>query len=157
MLNTIHLLVSRKKKKGLCYNFNHFSLSLSLSMSIYIIAERAGFLKKTLWVTPYDENQMFAGGDYCNQSSGKDTLEVWANSKVQDIEQKDIVVWYTFGITHLPRAEDFPIMPVEYCGFTMKPCNFFLRNPALDIEPTNASINQSVLANSEKNETCCSK
>ncbi|GAA5805841.1 copper amine oxidase [Helicostylum pulchrum] len=122
-----------------------------------LVAERAGFLKKTLWVTPYDENQMFAGGNYCNQSSGKDTLEVWANSKVQDIEQKDIVVWYTFGITHLPRAEDFPIMPVEYCGFIMKPCNFFLRNPAIDIKPTNASINQSVLANAEKNETCCSK
>ncbi|KAI8979475.1 copper amine oxidase [Mycotypha africana] len=126
-----------------------------------LVAERAGFAKKTLWVTPYDENQMFAGGFYCNQSGGDDTVEVWANREVQDIQQKDIVLWYTFGITHLPRVEDFPIMPVEYCGFTIKPCNFFIANPALDVPPTNKKINHSVLAheNSSKGEgpkSCCS-
>ncbi|KAK4517236.1 uncharacterized protein ATC70_000568 [Mucor velutinosus] len=124
-----------------------------------LVAERAGFAKKTLWVTPYDENQMFAGGFYCNQSGGDDTVEVWANKSVQSIEQKDIVLWYTFGITHLPRVEDFPIMPVEYCGFTMKPCNFFIANPGMDVPPTNKKINHSVNAKEEMNKQqdgCCS-
>lgn len=122
-----------------------------------LVAERAGFAKKTLWVTPYNENQMFAGGFYCNQSQGDDTVEVWANKENVSIEQKDIVLWYTFGITHIPRVEDFPIMPVEYCGFVMKPFNFFIANPALDVPPTNKSINHSVLASQDKNDSCCNK
>ncbi|KAI8079609.1 copper amine oxidase [Gilbertella persicaria] len=121
-----------------------------------LVAQRAGFAKKTLWVTPYDEDQMFAGGFYCNQSAGDNTVEVWANREVKNIEQTDIVLWYTFGITHLPRVEDFPLMPVEYCGFTMKPCNFFIANPALDVPPTNKKINQSVNAKDTTNSsTCC--
>lgn len=109
-----------------------------------------------MWVTPYDEDQMFAGGFYCNQSGGDDTVEVWANRSNENIEQKDIVLWYTFGITHIPRVEDFPIMPVEYCGFTMKPCNFFIANPALDVPPSNIKVNRSVLANADKKDDCCS-
>lgn len=99
---------------------------------------------------------MFAGGFYCNQSGGDDTVEVWANRSNENIEQKDIVLWYTFGITHIPRVEDFPIMPVEYCGFTMKPCNFFIANPALDVPPSNIKVNRSVLANADKKDDCCS-
>ena len=37
----------------------------------------------------------------------------------------DPVVWYSFGITHSPRVEDFPVMPVEMVGFTLKPEGFF--------------------------------
>jgi primary-amine oxidase len=122
-----------------------------------VVGQRAGFAKKTLWVTPYNEDQMFAGGFYCNQSDGSDTLEQWAKTG-DDIVNKDIVLWVTFGITHLPRVEDFPVMPVEMCGFFMKPCNFFIANPGLDIAPTNKKINQSVYAKDfEKKEDCCSK
>ena len=39
-------------------------------------------------------------------------------------------------ITHVPRPEDWPVMPVEYCGFLMSPFGFFDRNPALDVAPT---------------------
>ncbi|KAI8377175.1 copper amine oxidase [Choanephora cucurbitarum] len=122
-----------------------------------LVAERAGFAKKTLWVTPYDEHQMFAGGFYCNQSAGDDTVEVWANRELRNIEQTDIVLWYTFGITHLPRVEDFPIMPVEYCGFIMKPFNFFMANPALDVPPPNKKSNQSLnVKDKVKPTNCCS-
>ncbi|ORZ18896.1 copper amine oxidase [Absidia repens] len=124
-----------------------------------VVGQRAGFAKKTVWVTPYDEKQMFAGGFYCNQSDGSDGVEAWVKEK-QDVSNTDVVLWFTFGITHLPRVEDFPIMPVEYCGFKMQPCNFFIANPALDIAPTNKKINQSVLAKAtptaEKEGSCCS-
>jgi primary-amine oxidase len=50
-----------------------------------------------------------------------------------DIDGQDIVVWHTFGATHFPRPEDWPIMPVETCGFTLKPSGFFDRNPTLDV------------------------
>ncbi|KAF7731274.1 hypothetical protein EC973_000690 [Apophysomyces ossiformis] len=119
-----------------------------------VVGQRAGFAKKTLWVTPYDEKQMFAGGFYCNQSSGEDNVENWCKEG-KSIENRDIVLWFTFGVTHLPRVEDFPVMPVEMCGFYMKPCNFFMANPALDVPPTNKAINQSTHANSAKQESCC--
>jgi primary-amine oxidase len=40
---------------------------------------------------------------------------------------------HTFGATHFPRPEDWPIMPVETSGFTLKPSGFFDRNPTLDV------------------------
>ncbi|KAG0175739.1 hypothetical protein DFQ28_003217 [Apophysomyces sp. BC1034] len=121
-----------------------------------VVGQRAGFAKKTLWVTPYDEKQMFAGGFYCNQSTGEDNVEIWSKD-CKSIENRDIVLWFTFGVTHLPRVEDFPVMPVEMCGFYMKPCNFFMANPALDVPPTNKTLNQSSHANNAKQESCCNK
>ncbi|CAO3702732.1 unnamed protein product [Rhizopus stolonifer] len=120
-----------------------------------VAAERAGFAKRALYVTPYNEDQIFAGGFYANMSSGEDTVEHWAKTG-DDIANKDIVLWFTFGLTHLPRVEDFPIMPVEMCGFSMKPCNFFMANPGLDVPPTNKNINYSVNAKEEvSDKSCC--
>ena len=45
------------------------------------------------------------------------------------------MLWYTFGVTHFVRPEDWPVMPVEYTGFTLMPVGFFDRNPALDVAP----------------------
>lgn len=100
---------------------------------------------------------MFAGGFYCNQANGEDSLPEWTKER-KSIVDTDVVMWYTFGVTHLVRVEDFPIMPVESCGFTMKPSNFFTRNPAIDVPPTNRSINKSVHAfKPTEEESCCNK
>jgi primary-amine oxidase len=32
------------------------------------------------------------------------------------------VLWHTFGLTHVPRVEDFPVMPVETHMISLKPC-----------------------------------
>ena len=47
----------------------------------------------------------------------------------------DVVIWHSFGVTHVPRVEDWPVMPVEQTGFWLKPANFFDANPGLDIPP----------------------
>ena len=39
-------------------------------------------------------------------------------------------MWHSFGVTHVPRPEDWPIMPVEYAGFTLVPYGFFDQNPS---------------------------
>jgi primary-amine oxidase len=36
-------------------------------------------------------------------------------------------------MVHFPRPEEWPVMPVDSCGFTLVPFGFFDRNPALDI------------------------
>lgn len=41
------------------------------------------------------------------------------------LEGADPVIWYSFGVTHVVRTEDFPCMPVESVGFALKPVGFF--------------------------------
>ena len=53
----------------------------------------------------------------------------------EPIDNTDVVVWYTFGAHHIVRPEDWPVMPVSYIGFSLKPVGFFDRNPALDVAP----------------------
>jgi primary-amine oxidase len=97
--------------------------------------KRAGFVNHHVWVTPYEPRERFGAGDYPNQSSGGDGLERWTKQD-RSIESKDVVFWYTFGHTHLPRPEDYPVMPTAYIGFLLKPAGFFDRNPANDVPPS---------------------
>ena len=94
--------------------------------------QRAGFTDYHLWVTPYRENERYAAGDYPNQSHGKDGLPTWTSGD-RPIEDTDIVVWYTLGLHHVVRAEDWPVLPTEWHEFEIRPFDFFDRNPALDI------------------------
>ena len=52
-------------------------------------------------------------------SQDGDGLVKWTSENRQ-IENKDVVFRYTFGHTHLPRPEDYPVMPTAYFGFTLK-------------------------------------
>ena len=29
------------------------------------------------------------------------------------IKNEDVVIWHSFGVTHVPRVEDWPVMPRE--------------------------------------------
>ncbi|GAB2827496.1 primary-amine oxidase [Actinocorallia aurea] len=95
------------------------------------IARRAAFTRKHLWVTAYAEDERFPSGEYVNQNDGSTGIDTWVKAD-RDIDGTDIVVWHTFGLTHFPRPEDWPIMPVDHTGFVLKPTGFFDANPALD-------------------------
>ncbi len=96
------------------------------------IVKRAGFITKHLWVTPYAPGELHAAGDYPNQHEGGAGLPEWTGQD-RPIEDTDLVVWYTFGSHHVPRLEDWPVMPVQYYGFMLQPVGFFDRSPALDV------------------------
>jgi primary-amine oxidase len=98
------------------------------------IASRAGFATHNLWVTPYASDERRAAGDHPNQHRGGDGLPRWTAAD-RPLTDTDVVLWHTFGVTHIPRPEDWPVMPVEYCGFLLSPAGFFDRNPALDVPP----------------------
>lgn len=51
----------------------------------------------------------------------------------RNLEGADLVLWHTFGLTHIARIEDFPVMPVAMCGFMLRPHNFFSLNPGQDV------------------------
>jgi primary-amine oxidase len=96
---------------------------------------RAGFVNHHVWVTPYRPDEKYASGDFPNQSRGGDGLEKWTQDD-RPIENSDVVFWYTFGHTHIPRPEDCPVMPTAYIGFLLKPNGFFDENPANDVPPS---------------------
>ena len=99
------------------------------------VTKRAGFTKNHVWVTPYARDEMAAAGDYVNQHPGGDGLPTWTQAN-RNVENTDVVLWHTFGLNHSTRPEDWPVMPVAYTGFTMKPVGFFDMNPALDVPPS---------------------
>jgi primary-amine oxidase len=98
------------------------------------VAARAGFAQNHLWVTRYDPAQRYSAGDFVNQHPGGAGIPAFIAGD-RDIDGADIVVWHTFGPTHFPRLEDWPVMPVAHCGFVLKPTGFFDRNPTLDVPP----------------------
>ncbi|RWZ59279.1 primary-amine oxidase [Labedella populi] len=96
------------------------------------IARRAEFATKHLFVTKYDPAERYAAGDFVHQNPGGDGLSRFIADDAP-VDGEDIVVWHTFGPTHFPRPEDWPVMPVDYAKFTLKPYGFFDRNPALNV------------------------
>jgi primary-amine oxidase len=99
------------------------------------IHARANFATKHLWVTPYEPAELYPAGDLVNMHPGGAGLPAWTAAD-RAVDSTDIVLWHTFGLTHFPRIEDWPIMPVDTCGFVLKPHGFFGRNPAIDIPET---------------------
>ncbi|MGY3566946.1 primary-amine oxidase [Sinomonas sp. RB5] len=96
------------------------------------VAGRAAFATKALWVTRYDEAERYPTGDFVNQHPGGAGLPAY-QAQDRDLDGTDLVVWHTFGLTHFPRPEDWPIMPVDHVGFKIRPEGFFDRSPVLDV------------------------
>ena len=98
-------------------------------------ADRAGRLRHQPPLGhPVRPGPALAAGDFVNQNPGGAGLPAFIAGD-RDIDGEDIVVWHTFGPTHVPRPEDWPVMPVARCGFILKPTGFFDRNPTLDVPP----------------------
>ena len=96
------------------------------------IRRRAGFTEHTLWVTPFVSTELYAAGDYTTAHAPGQGLPGWT-AENRPIAGQDIVAWYTVGFHHIPRPEDWPLMPVAWHSFELRPVGFFKRNPALDI------------------------
>jgi len=97
--------------------------------------QRARAIGPTLWVTPYREDERWPCGDFPVQAARDAGLPAWTEAD-RPIENTDVVLWYVFGIHHITRPEDWPVMPVDVVSFWLKPFGFFDRNPALDVPPS---------------------
>ncbi len=96
------------------------------------IRQKAEFATHHFWVTKYKPRELYAGGDYPNQTQPKQGLPKYIADD-ESLPGEDVVVWYTMGMTHVPRPEDWPVMPTHQIGFKLVPRGFFSRNPAINL------------------------
>lgn len=95
--------------------------------------QRAAFVQHDLWVTRFDSGELYAAGNFPNQSLGGEGLPQYVADN-DAIKNRDIVLWVNLGLTHLTHIEDWPLMSTEWFGsFDLKPFMFFDRNPGLEI------------------------
>lgn len=116
------------------YKLEASSNILPFATSEASVSKRASFATRHLWVTPYEYRERHAAGDYPNQHAGGGGLPEWTQGD-RNIKDTDLVLWYTLGSQHVPRLEDWPVMPVVYTSFMLRPVGFFDQNPALDVPP----------------------
>lgn len=125
-------------------------------------AKRSEFTNHAVWVTNYDDHDLYPAGKYTMQSSGGDGLASAIENRkkagmANTVRDQDVVIWHTFGSTHNPRIEDWPVMPNEKLMVGLKPVNFFTGNPGLDVAPSTQDKNESVLYTGDdgKPGPCC--
>jgi primary-amine oxidase len=101
--------------------------------------QRAAFAEHALWVTRYEREENHASGAYVVQSDKSTGLPGYAGG--ESTVHADVVLWYTLGHTHIPRPEEWPVMPRAGIGFKLMPSGFFHQNPALDLPDTPPATN----------------
>ncbi|MGQ3892710.1 primary-amine oxidase [Legionella sp. CNM-4043-24] len=116
------------------------------------VAKRGAFALNNVWVTPYVSSEKYASGDYPNQIEGGNGLPDYIRKK-RNISNEPLVVWVTFGPTHAPRPEEFPVMPAATTSISLKPFGFFARNPAMDLP---GERDEKSIKSNEQSSYCCS-
>ncbi|KAL1973967.1 hypothetical protein VTN31DRAFT_5527 [Thermomyces dupontii] len=129
----------------------HYSQMVLAHPSSYHF-RRSEFAEHAVWVTRHHDDELFSAGKFTMQSLGGEGIASWIRSRPEpvSVRNEDIVIWHTFGTTHNPRVEDWPVMPAEKMMVSLKPVNFFTQNPAIDVPISTQDRNQSVLVD------CCS-
>ncbi|KKY33421.1 putative peroxisomal copper amine oxidase [Diaporthe ampelina] len=116
-----------------------------------LVWKRAGFARHAVHVTKYSDDQLWPAGRHVPQTSGEPSrgLPEWIGDGSESIENTDLVLWHTFGVTHIPAPEDFPVMPAEPMTLLLRPRNFFTNNPVMNVPPSYVSIPSQVAAKKE--------
>ena len=96
---------------------------------------RAPVIGHTLWVTRHHDDERWPCGAYPTQSTHDDGLTRWIADS-EPLENTDVVLWHVFGLHHVTRLEEWPILPVDPVSFWLKPFGFFDQNPSIDVAPS---------------------
>ncbi|KAK8000722.1 copper amine oxidase [Apiospora arundinis] len=156
-LNRVVRLENRSKTnavsgKHVGYKFAPSPTQLLLAHPDSTQAKRAPFAQHHLWVTGHRDGELWAAGEFTNQSRhevggvkamvergdwfAKEGEATTGNAPAGEGKLSTPVIWTVFGLTHNPRVEDWPVMPVEIHQVHIRPADFFTSNPALDVPST---------------------
>lgn len=151
MNNRVFKIVNESKKNRISGKPVGFKLTppatqLLLADPESVQAKRAAFAHHHVWVTKYKEDELYAAGRYTMQSRKEIGGVADAVARGDSVENDDIVVWSVFGLTHNPRVEDWPVMPVEIHQINLRPADFFEANPSIDV-PSNRNLESKLVVN----------
>ncbi len=139
-------------QRPVSYKFQPSPSQVLLADKSSIQAKRAAFAQHHVWITSYRDGELWAGGEFTNQSQVERGGVADAVARNDNVEDSDVVVWSVFGLTHNPRVEDWPVMPMEKHELHIRPSDFFTANPALDVP---SAKNLSSVQVNGKNAHCC--
>lgn len=129
-----------------------------------LVSKRAPWASSHTQVVPYKDEgngygRLYPSGDHVCQWSGDGMrgMRKWVGDGSDKVENTDILFFHTFGITHFPAPEDFPVMPTEIFDLMLRPRNFFIENPCLDVKPSFARTTKEVKAGAQGTDTCSLK
>ena len=108
--------------------------ALPLAAGTASVRRRAGFLDAHFWATRFEPTELHASGPYPNQNGEDRGLGAWVKAD-RSLDGQDVVVWYTMGVNHSPRPEEWPVMPAHHAGFRLVPDGFFAR-ATTDLSPS---------------------
>ncbi|KAF7958424.1 hypothetical protein EAE96_001972 [Botrytis aclada] len=145
--------------KNVGYKFIPAATQMLLAQDESIQAQRARFAQHHVWITKYKDGELFAGGKYTLQSRREidGVSDAVARGDTLGKEGEDVVVWNCFGLTHNPRVEDWPVMPVEIHELKIKPADFFEANPSIDV-PSSRNMSSKLVgegSTKKEEEICC--
>ena len=132
-----HWIVESTTARGALGNHTAYELRPHVSTPPYSDRsypplQQAAYAQHALWATRYADGELFAVGDHPNQGVAGEGVPEYVSQQA-NIVRRDLVAWYTVGMTHKPTIEQYPVMPRETVGFSLHPHGFFDRNPALDL------------------------
>lgn len=145
--------------KNVGYKFMPAATQMLLAQDESIQAQRARFAQHHVWVTKYKDGELYAGGRYTLQSRKEidGVGDAVARGETLGRDGEDVVVWNCFGLTHNPRVEDWPVMPVEIHELKIKPADFFEANPSIDV-PSSRNMSSKLAgggSTKKEEESCC--
>lgn len=155
--NRVFKIVNESKKnrisgKPVGFKFVPPATQLLLADPESIQGKRAAFAQHHVWVTKYKDDELYAGGRYTMQSRKEIGGVADAVQRGDNVEDEDVVVWSVFGLTHNPRVEDWPVMPVEIHQINLRPADFFEANPSIDV-PSNKNLESRLVLNGANGHT----
>ncbi|CEP20681.1 AMO [Cyberlindnera jadinii] len=139
--------INKYSGKPASYKIVSMQTPMMMAKEGSIQANRAPWARYTTSVVKYEEDRLYPSGVFVPQSSGPDIgIKKWIGDGTDNIENTDLILFHTFGISHVPATEDYPLMPSEPITLLIRPRNFFTANPALDIPPSYAKTTSEVKA-----------
>jgi primary-amine oxidase len=155
-------------KKPVAYKLVSREVPSLLAKEGGLVWKRAGFARHAVHVTKCkqmcctwssrnfsltisidSDDQIHPAGRHVPQTSGEPSqgIPAWiAADPDGSIDNTDVVLWHTFGVTHFPTPEDYPVMPAEPMSVLLRPRNFFTQNPVMDVPPSYSSTPSQVAA-----------
>ncbi|KAI9894915.1 MAG: hypothetical protein M1814_000135 [Vezdaea aestivalis] len=148
--------INPHSKKPVAYKLIPPATQLLLADPDSVQAKRARFAQHHVWVTKFRDNEYWAAGEFTTHSEEErgGVADMVARGDTFDQEGDDVVIWSVFGLTHNPRVEDWPVMPVEIHHIKLRPADFFTKNPALDV-PANRNLTSCLAPGSEPVKVAC--